>query len=95
MELINDIPGLLCSEPTGAFYVFPEVHSFFGKKTPDGSTIENADDLIMYLLNVAHVSTVSGNAFGEPNCIRLSFANSVANLEKGFSKIKNALVELK
>ena len=95
MELINDIPGLLCSEPTGAFYVFPEVHSFFGKKTPDGSTIENADDLIMYLLNVAHVSTVSGNAFGEPNCIRLSFANSVANLEKGFSKIKNALVGLK
>jgi len=95
LELMKDIPGLLCSEPTGAFYVFPDVHSFFGKKTPDGNTIANADDLIMYLLNEAHVSTVSGNAFGEPNCIRLSFANSVANLEKGFSKIKNALGALK
>jgi aspartate aminotransferase len=91
LQLINDIPGLLCSEPTGAFYVFPDVHFYFGKKTPDDVIIKDADDLIMYLLNVAHVSTVSGNAFGEPDCIRLSFANSVANLEKGFSKIKKAL----
>jgi aspartate aminotransferase len=95
LQLIHDIPGLLCSEPTGAFYVFPDVHFYFGKKTPDDIIINNADDLIMYLLNVAHVSTVSGNAFGEPNCIRLSFANSVANLEKGFSKIKKALEVLK
>ncbi|MFZ1370988.1 MAG: pyridoxal phosphate-dependent aminotransferase [Ferruginibacter sp.] len=94
MELLTKIPGLVCSEPQGAFYVFPQVNSFFGKA--DGEhKIENADDLCMYLLNTAHVSTVTGRAFGEPNCIRISFANSVENIEKGFAKIKEALATLK
>ncbi len=94
MELLTKIPGLVCSEPQGAFYVFPQVNSFFGKA--DGEhKIENADDLCMYLLNSAHVSTVTGRAFGEPNCIRISFANSVENIEKGFAKIKEALATLK
>lgn len=94
MELLNEIPDVECSEPKGAFYVFPMVKNYFGKT--DGETvIENADDLCMYLLNKAHVSTVTGKAFGEPNCIRISFANSMENIEKGFLKIKNALLKLK
>lgn len=94
LELIAEVPGMICSEPPGAFYVFPDVHAFFGKKTPDGKLISDADELCMYLLNDAHVSSVSGKAFGEPNCIRLSFANSIANIEKGFGKIKKALESL-
>ena len=93
MELLNGIPGIACSEPEGAFYVFPDVKNYFGKS--DGEeTIANADDLCMYLLNKAHVSTVTGKAFGEPDCIRISFANSMANIEKGFGRIKEALAKL-
>jgi aspartate aminotransferase len=93
MELLKDIPSIECSEPQGAFYVFPRVNHYFGKK--DGNeTIENSDDLCMYLLNKAHVSAVTGRAFGEPNCIRISFANSMENIEKGFAKIKTALANL-
>jgi len=94
MELIKDIPNLKCNNPSGAFYIFPEVQSFFGKKTKTGEIIQNADDLCMYLLNDAHVSTVTGSAFGEPNCIRISFANSIENIVKGFKKISNALADL-
>jgi aspartate aminotransferase len=93
MELLQEMPGIVCSEPQGAFYVFPQVNSFFGKADGDDK-IENADDLCMYLLNKAHVSTVTGKAFGEPNCIRISFANSMENIEKGFAKIKDALARL-
>ncbi len=93
LELVKEIPGLVCSEPQGAFYIFPEVANYFGKM--DGTDkIENADDLCMYLLNKAHVSTVTGRAFGAPKCIRISFANSMENIEKGFAKIKDALVKL-
>lgn len=94
MELLKEMPGIVCSEPQGAFYVFPEVDHFFGKADGEDK-IENADDLCMYLLNKAHVSTVTGRAFGEPNCIRISFANSMENIEKGFAKIKTALANLK
>jgi len=90
MELLKDLPLVECSEPEGAFYVFPMVNKYFGKS--DGEeTIANADDLCMYLLNKAHVSTVTGKAFGEPDCIRISFATSMENIEKGFGKIKAAL----
>jgi aspartate aminotransferase len=93
MELMADIAGIVCSEPQGAFYVFPQVNKYFGKA--DGADkINNADELCMYLLNKAHVSTVTGSAFGEPNCIRISFANSMQNIEKGFAKIKEALSKL-
>jgi len=95
MGLITLIPGIYCSLPPGAFYVFPDVHSYFGKSSPSGANIANADDLCMYLLNEAHVSVVTGRAFGEPNCIRISFANSIHNIEKGFEKIKNALQQLR
>jgi aspartate aminotransferase len=93
MELLEELPFVKCSEPDGAFYVFPMVNHYFGKKDGD-EMIDNADDLCMYLLNKAHVSTVTGRAFGEPNCIRISFANSMENIEKGFAKIKMALEKL-
>jgi len=93
IELLSAIPGIRLSEPDGAFYVFPEISSYFGRK--DGNeTISNADDLCMYLLNKAHVSTVTGRAFGEPNCIRLSFANSMEKIEGGLSRITEALKKL-
>lgn len=93
MELVNDLPGIKCSQPDGAFYIFPRVDYYFGKKNGE-ITINNADDLAMYLLTKGHVSTVTGKAFGEPDCIRLSFANSITNIEKGFAKIKDALIRL-
>jgi len=94
LELLKEIPNIECAEPDGAFYVFPVVSGYFG--TTDGiNKIENADDLCMYLLNKAHLSTVTGRAFGDPTCIRISFANSMANIEKGMAKMKQALSELK
>ena len=93
MELLEELPHVTCSEPEGAFYVFPRVNSYFGKKYGE-KVISDADDLCMYLLNDAHVSTVTGKAFGEPNCIRLSFANSMDNIEEGFRRIKEGLCNL-
>ncbi len=94
MEFLAEIPGLECVEPDGAFYVFPIVKSYFGK-SGSGSTINNADDLCMYLLHTAHVSTVTGTAFGEPDCIRISFANSMGKIEQAFSRMKEAFAKLK
>jgi len=94
MELVKEIPGLECNEPDGAFYVFPKVNGYFGKSVGE-NTINTADDLCMYFLNKAHVSTVTGKAFGNADCIRISFANSIANIEKGFEKIRTALANLK
>lgn len=93
MELLKEIPGIRYSEPDGAFYIFPEVKSFYGKKF-EGEVIQNASDLCMYLLNTAHVSTVSGDAFGEPSCIRISFANNMKNIEEGLKRIKKGLEQL-
>ena len=94
LELIKDIPGFKCFEPEGAFYIFPDVSYYYGKS--DGTqTITNAADFSMYLLNTAHVSSVMGDAFGEPNCVRFSFANSMANIERAWARIKDALAKLK
>ena len=93
LELLSAIPGIKCSEPDGAFYVFPVIKEYFGKKHGN-EVLNNADDLCMYLLNTAHVSTVTGSAFGEPTCIRLSFANSMKNIENGLARIKDALAKL-
>jgi len=94
IELMNAIPGLTFPEPDGAFYVFPTVSSFFGKN--DGEeTLPGADDLCMYLLNKAHVSTVTGRAFGEPQAIRISFANSMEKIEEAWKRITAALAKLK
>ncbi len=94
MQLVREIPHIICNEPSGAFYIFPDVKFYFGKKTPSGIVLNNADELCMYLLNDAHVSTVTGSAFGEPDCIRLSFANSIENITKGMGKLKAALLNL-
>jgi aspartate aminotransferase len=94
LELIKDIPGFKCFAPEGAFYIFPDVSYYYGKS--DGTqTIANAADFSMYLLNTANVSSVMGDAFGEPNCVRFSFANSMANIERAWARIKEALAKLK
>ena len=94
LELVKEIPGVKCFEPEGAFYIFPDVSSYYGKS--DGTTtIQNSADFCMYLLNTAHVSSVMGDAFGEPDCVRFSFANSMQNIEKGWARIKDALTKLK
>jgi aspartate aminotransferase len=94
LELVKAIPGLRCFEPEGAFYVFPDVSAYFGKS--DGvTTIKNSADFSMYLLNTAHVSSVMGDAFGEPKCVRFSFANSLPNIEKAWGRIGEALARLK
>ena len=89
--LTKAIPGLKINVPEGAFYVFPDVSSYFGK-TLRGKLIANADDFSMYLLAEANVATVTGDAFGNPNCIRISYATSEALLSEAFKRIKEALV---
>jgi len=94
MEIVKDIPGVICTEPDGAFYIFPDVSAYYGK-TDGQSVIANANDLCMYLLNTAYVSSVMGDAFGEPKCVRFSFANSMEKIEEGWKRIKAALAKLK
>ncbi len=93
LELVNGIPGFKCFEPQGAFYVFPDVSYYYGKSDGD-NVITGAAEFSMYLLNTAHVSSVMGDAFGEPNCVRFSFANSMTNIEKAWARIKEALAKL-
>jgi aspartate aminotransferase len=94
LEIINEVPGVKCFEPEGAFYIFPDVSYYYGK-TDGTTTVANAADFCMYLLNTAHVSSVMGDAFGEPNCVRFSFANSMQNIERAWVRIKEALAKLK
>jgi aspartate aminotransferase len=94
MQLVGELPGIKCFKPEGAFYIFPDISYYFGKSNGE-TTIRNSNDLCMYLLNTAHVSSVMGDAFGEPLCIRFSFANSMTNIEKAWGRIKDALAKLK
>lgn len=94
LELVKDIPGIKCFAPEGAFYIFPDVSYYYGK-TDGETTITNSADFSMYLLNTAHVSSVMGEAFGEPLCVRFSFANSMQNIERAWERIKAALAKLK
>jgi aspartate aminotransferase len=94
LKLMSEIPNCDCSTPDGAFYIFPNVSAYFGKKIGE-AIVQNADDICMYLLNDAHVSTVTGRAFGEPNCIRISFANSMQKIDEGMKRIREALAKLK
>jgi len=93
LQLLKAIPGIQIAEPDGAFYVFPVVTAYFGKKNGE-EVLKDADDLCMYLLNTAHVSTVTGRAFGEPTCIRISFANSMEKIEAAMQRISDALSRL-
>jgi aspartate aminotransferase len=90
LSLLNDIDGFKCNTPDGAFYVFPDVSYFFGK-TIDGYKINNASDMSLFLLDKALVATVTGDAFGDPNCIRISYAASQDQLIKAIKRIKKAV----
>lgn len=93
-ELLKDIPGIKANYPEGAFYFFPDVSAYYGKS--DGSrTINNGDDLCLYLLEKAHVSLVPGGAFGDESCIRLSYAASEDDLRKALKRMKEAFLALK
>lgn len=93
VELAKDIPGLEVNKPEGAFYLFPKCSSFFGKSY-NGKKIENSTDLAMFLLEVGHVATVGGDAFGDPNCFRLSYATSDDNIREAMKRIKDTLALL-
>jgi aspartate aminotransferase len=93
IELVKKIPGMRCNIPEGAFYIFPDVSYYYGKSSGD-LKITNSADFCMYLLNTAHVSSVMGEAFGEPDCVRFSFANSMDKIEEGWSRIARALAKL-
>ena len=90
LDLLEDIEGFKVTEPEGAFYVFPDVSSFFGK-TLKGHKIENATDFSLFLLEEALVATVTGEAFGDPNCIRISYATSEAEISEALKRIKAAV----
>ena len=90
LNLLSEIPGLKLNEPDGAFYVFPDISAYFGK-TMKGKTINNANDFALFLLEKANVATVTGDAFGNPDCIRISYAASVENIKEAIKRIANAL----
>ncbi|UPK68633.1 pyridoxal phosphate-dependent aminotransferase [Chitinophaga filiformis] len=92
-EQLSSIPGLQLIQPDGAFYMFPNVSAFFGKSF-EGEVIKNADDICMYLLHKVNVSTVTGAAFEQPDCIRLSYATSMAKLEEGMKRLKAGFAQL-
>lgn len=92
IDLLNNIEGFVTTEPEGAFYVFPNVSHFFGK-TIKGHKIENATDFSMFLLEEALVATVTGDAFGNPDCIRISYAASESQIEEAMKRIKSVLAE--
>ncbi len=93
LERISDLPDVTCTEPDGAFYVFPNFSAHFGKKFA-GRTINGSLDLADFLMEEAHVAVVPGNAFGEDNCIRFSYALSMEEIEQGFDAVKKSLKKL-
>ena len=90
LKLLSEIPGFKINQPQGAFYVFPDISSYFGKKI-NGNKIENANDFALFLLEKAHVATVTGEAFGNPNCIRISYAASEVDIKSAVKRIKKVL----
>ena len=90
LKLLSEIPGFKLNEPQGAFYVFPDVSSYFGK-TIKGKVIENANDFALFLLEEAHVATVTGEAFGDADCIRISYAANEEEIKTAVERIKHAL----
>ena len=94
VKLAKEVPGLEVNIPQGAFYLFPKCDSYFGKSNGD-KTINNSTDFAMYLLEEAHVATVGGDAFGDPDCFRMSYATSDENIKEAIRRIKEALSKLK
>ena len=95
VKLAKDIPGLEVNVPEGAFYLFPKCSSFYGKKTEDGTVINNSTDFAMYLLEKGHVATVGGDAFGDPECFRMSYATSDENIVEAMRRIRQVVGDLK
>jgi aspartate aminotransferase len=93
LEMLKEIPGLKTNIPDGAFYVFPDISAYFGKSDGD-ITINNAAELCMYLLNSANLALVSGDAFGDDNCVRFSYATSEDKIIEAIKRLKNALARL-
>ena len=94
ISMLEEIPGIKTNHPDGAFYIFPDVTSFFGK-TDGHTTIRNADDFCDYVMSHAYVGLVSGSAFGDPNCFRLSYAASEAQLREAVRRMKDVLGRLR
>lgn len=94
IEGLKTVPGMVVNQPMGAFYLFPDVSSWFGKTTPTGQVLRDSNDVAMYLLEQAHVATVAGQAFGTPECIRLSYAASDVTLANAISRIQKAAESL-
>ena len=94
LALTKDIPGMVTPVPEGAFYIFPNVAAFFGRTTPEGTVIHDSGDLALYLLNDAHVSSVGGDSFGAPDCMRFSTAAADDKLTLAFERIKVSLARL-
>jgi len=90
---LRAIPHVKCAMPDGAFYAFPDISAFFGKSY-NGNSIQNDEDLSMFLLHEGHLTTVNGSAFGEPNCIRISYATSMEQLTEAMKRMANALSKL-
>jgi aspartate aminotransferase len=90
---LRAIPHVKCAMPDGAFYAFPDISAFFGK-SHNGNSIQNDEDLSMFLLHEGHLTTVNGSAFGEPNCIRISYATSMEQLTEAMKRMANALSKL-
>ena len=94
LGIVQEIPGFNTPTPSGAFYIFPEVSAYFGRTAPDGSIIRNSSDLALFILNDAHVSSVSGEAFGAPECLRFSTAAADEKLVEAFRRIRASLAKL-
>ena len=94
LGLLKNVPGIKLNYPKGAFYIFPDVSSFYGKSTADGFKVNNSNDFCEYLLRRAFVGTVPGAAFGAPDCIRMSYASSDEKLIEAMNRIKDACAQL-
>ena len=94
VELAKDIPGLEVNKPEGAFYLFPKCSSFYGKSDGE-TTINNSTDFAMYLLEKGHVATVGGDAFGDPECFRMSYATSDENIKEAMKRLKDVTAKLR
>jgi len=94
VQALNAIPGVRCFNPGGAFYVFPDISAYLGKKSPDGTLIATSSDLSLFLIEASGIATVPGDAFGEPDGIRLSYACSMADLEESVKRLKKGLETL-